>query len=70
MARGSCNFRQRDVTALVKAIVAAGLAVRSVVLDREGCVRAHIVNANTDRRADLDDLDVELHQFEAEHGED
>jgi len=36
MPRGRCTFRQRDVTAAVKAMIAAGCAVFRVVIDREG----------------------------------
>jgi hypothetical protein len=36
MARGPCTFKQRDVTAAVKAVVAAGVAVARVEIDREG----------------------------------
>ncbi len=36
MARGNCTFRQRDVTAAVKAIVSAGVSVARVEIDRHG----------------------------------
>ena len=36
MARGKCTFRQRDVTAAVKAVVAAGVEVARVEIDRSG----------------------------------
>lgn len=36
MSRGTCTFRQRDVTAAVKAVVAAGVAVTRVELDKSG----------------------------------
>lgn len=36
MARGPCTFKQRDVTAAVKAVVAAGVSVASIEIDREG----------------------------------
>jgi hypothetical protein len=36
MARGSCTFRQRDVTAAVKAVAAAGCKVARVELDTSG----------------------------------
>jgi hypothetical protein len=36
MSRGICTFRQRDVTAAVKAVVAAGVAVARIEIDRGG----------------------------------
>ncbi len=36
VARGICTFRQRDVTAAVKAVVAAGVAVARIEIDRGG----------------------------------
>ena len=36
MARGPCTFKQRDVTAAVKAVVAAGVSVARIEIDREG----------------------------------
>ena len=36
MARGSCTFRQRDVTAAVKAARAAGVEVARVEVDKNG----------------------------------
>lgn len=36
MARGSCTFRRRDVTRAVKAVVAAGLCVIRVEVDKSG----------------------------------
>jgi hypothetical protein len=34
--RGACTFRQSDVTKAVKAVVAAGVEVARVEVDREG----------------------------------
>lgn len=39
MARGACTFRQRDVTAAVKAVVAAGVPVARVEIDKSGTIR-------------------------------
>ena len=39
MARGCCNFRQRDVTAALRAARAAGLDVQRVIIDREGKIQ-------------------------------
>ena len=36
MARGALTFRQTDVTRAVKAVVAAGVEVARVEVDREG----------------------------------
>ena len=36
MPRGTCTFKQRDVTAAVKAVAAAGCRVARVELDRNG----------------------------------
>lgn len=36
MPRGNCTFRQRDVTAAVKAVVAAGVDVSRVEIDKDG----------------------------------
>jgi hypothetical protein len=36
MARGQCTFRQGDVTRAVKAVVAAGVHVARVEVDRDG----------------------------------
>jgi nitrate reductase NapAB chaperone NapD len=36
MARRASTFRQRDVTAAVKAVVAAGVEVARVEVDKEG----------------------------------
>jgi hypothetical protein len=36
MPRGQCTFKQSDVTKAVKAVVAAGVHVARVEVDREG----------------------------------
>jgi hypothetical protein len=36
MSRGVCTFRQRDVTAAVKAVIAAGVPVERVEIDKDG----------------------------------
>jgi hypothetical protein len=36
MARGCCTFKQSDVTRAVKAVVAAGVEVARVEIDRDG----------------------------------
>jgi hypothetical protein len=39
MGRGLSTFRQRDVTAAVKAVIAAGIVVRGVEIDKTGNIR-------------------------------
>ena len=36
MARGRCTFKQRDVTAALRAAAAAGVAVARVEVDKDG----------------------------------
>ena len=36
MARGQCTFKQSDVTKAVKAVVAAGVEVARVEVDKDG----------------------------------
>jgi hypothetical protein len=36
LGRGSCIFKQRDLTKAVKAVAAAGLEIARVEVDREG----------------------------------
>jgi hypothetical protein len=39
MSRGPCTFRQRDVTAAVKAAQAAGMQVAGVEIGKDGTIR-------------------------------
>lgn len=36
MSRGPCTFKQRDLTAAVKAVIAAGCEVARAEVDKEG----------------------------------
>lgn len=65
MPRQACTFRSRDVTAAVKAVVAAGHDVQHVEIDRDG--RIKIVVATS--REPVDELDEELKRFEARHAQ-
>jgi hypothetical protein len=64
MVRGPCTFRQRDVTAAVKAVVDAGVSIARVEVDKEGKVSIVLGKADS---APADDLDAELADFEARH---
>ncbi len=64
MARGPSNFRQRDLTAMVKAMEAAG---KSVVRAEMELGKITVIVAQSTGAAD--DLDIELAEFEARHGQ-
>ena len=36
MSRGPCTFKQRDITKAVKAVVAAGVQIERVEVDKDG----------------------------------
>ena len=65
MPRSTCNFRQRDVTAAVKAVEAAGREAQRVRIDRNGCI---IIDLAVIRTQPTDELDTELEEFKAQHG--
>jgi hypothetical protein len=44
MARGPANFRQRDLTAAVKGVAAAGFAVTRVEISRDGKIIVVVIN--------------------------
>jgi hypothetical protein len=66
MSRGRCTFRQRDVTAALKAVVAAGMPVAGVKIDSDGNIVLLIQRSVGDL---LNELDTELADFEARHGQ-
>lgn len=65
MSRGPLRFKQSDVTKAVRAVVAAGIAVREVVVDANGAIRIIVGEpANTSSVVDnQNDLDRELAEF-------
>jgi ssDNA-binding replication factor A large subunit len=67
MARAPSTFGQTDVTKAVKAVRSAGVNIVRVELTKDG--RIVIVTGEADPAAQ-DDLDRELAEFEARHGED
>jgi hypothetical protein len=70
MSRGPLRFKQSDVTKAVRAVVAAGIGVREVVVDANGAIRIIVGEpANTSSVVDnQDDLDRELAEFERARG--
>lgn len=70
MSRGRCKFTQADVTKAVRAVVAAGIGVREVVVDANGAIRIIVGEpVNTSSVVDnQDDLDRELAEFERARG--
>lgn len=64
MARGPSTFKQRDVTAAVKAVVAAGVEVTSVEVGSDGKI---VVVTGKAAQQPVSDLDQELAEFEAKH---
>jgi hypothetical protein len=65
MARGPCNFRQRDLTCALRATVEAGITVQRIEI-RQGTI---VVVTGDTPAAPADDLDQELAEFEARHGQ-
>jgi hypothetical protein len=66
MARGACTFKQNDVTRALRATLAAGVAVLRVEIDKFGKI---VVVTAGQASAAPDDLDKELAEFEARHGQ-
>jgi hypothetical protein len=67
MARAPSAFRQRDVTRAVKAVTAAGVGIARVEIDKAGKIT--IITATAPVVGSNDDLDLELQQWEARHGQ-
>ena len=65
MARVSSTFRQQDVTRAVKAVTAAGVDIARVEITKDG----KIVIVTAAEAAVPSDLDRELEEFRARHGQ-
>ena len=65
MSRG-VSFRQRDVTAAVKAVEAAGREVRFIEIERDGRIRIVVVTSSEP----VEERHADLEEFEARHGQD
>jgi hypothetical protein len=62
--RGPANFRQGDITRAIKATLKAGVALARVEIGRDG--KIILV---TEAEGAPDDLDRELVNFQAQHGQ-
>lgn len=68
MARGACTFKERDITRALRATVAAGMTVQRIEIDKNG--KIVVVTSGDTPAPPVDDLDRELADFEAQHGQD
>lgn len=66
MSRGPCTFKQQDVTRALRGALAAGVEIQRVEIDKLGRI---IVVTGSSPAAAVDDLDRELAEFEARHGQ-
>jgi hypothetical protein len=67
MPRAPSTFRQQDVTRAVKAVAAAGVGIARIEIDKAG--KIVIVAAMAPLAEPSDDLDQELQEWEARHGQ-
>jgi hypothetical protein len=65
MPRARCTFRQRDVTAALKAAVAAGVPVCGIKISPEGAIEVVIGKS---QGQDLLTADAELERWRKEKG--
>jgi hypothetical protein len=66
MARAPSTFRQQDVTRAVKALRAAGVNIVRVEVTKDGKI---VIVTAEGQPAAQDDLDRELEEFHARHGQ-
>ena len=67
MARAPSTFRQQDVTRAIRAAIAAGVDIARIEVAKDGRI---IIVTGVAEPAVQDDLDRELEQFRARHGQD
>jgi hypothetical protein len=69
MSRGAQTFRQGDVTKALKAAVKAGLKVQRAEVRADGSIILDFNGPPIAISGTVDDLDSELAEFEARHGQ-
>jgi hypothetical protein len=65
--RAPSTFKQRDLTKAVKAVVAAGVDIARVEIDRDGKIVIVAGKATGIDNTPVDELDRELTEWEAGH---
>jgi hypothetical protein len=68
MARAPSTFRQQDVTRAIKAVVAAGVDIARVEIDKAGKI-VIVTGRPLEVTNPQDELDRELQDWEARHGQ-
>jgi len=67
MTRAPSLFRQQDVTKAIKGAAKAGVNIARIEIAKDG--RIVIISAGAEPSVQDDDLDRELAEFEARHGQ-
>jgi hypothetical protein len=67
--RRPCLFKERDVTRAAKAVLAAGLEIARVEIGKDGGIIVVPGKPEGQAAALSDDLDHELAEFNAQHGQ-
>jgi hypothetical protein len=68
MSRAPSTFRQQDVTRAIKAVAAAGVDIARVEIDRAGKI-VIVTGKVLEPASAQDELDCELQEWEARHGQ-
>jgi hypothetical protein len=69
MSRGVQAFRQGDITKAIKGAEKAGFKVQRAEVRRDGSIILDFNGAPVAMSGTVDDLDSELAEFEARHGQ-